>query len=356
MSKKVGERRQPCLTPMVVRRKGRLHWWLCYWAACGTARLENELSREKRQNGGLTTQKALLLPTIGRPLVWLSSGEDGSFPKGKNSEKNSVDIHENSFGFCSLIIPVNFTRDYPCLFSSVFFFRRTFCPFCYPMSFLLQLSLSVAPFARSSIPCLFHFSSLRSLYLLFVLLSHVFFSSVLFLRRTFCSFCYSMSFSLQFSSFVAPFARSSIPCLFFFSPLRSLYLLPVLLFHVFSSSVVFVRCTFCPFFYPMSFLLQSSSFVVPFARSAIPCLFHFSSLRSSNTLNTSAVTQDFLTALRLPRISLAVSVTAAMKVLIGVSTSMLSTSSVVGDANPPPIITWKVTTSSRSLSTHLYLV
>lgn len=218
MSKKVGERRQPCLTPMVVRRKGRLHWWLCYWAACGTARLENELSREKRQNGGLTTQKVLLLPTIGRQLVWLSSGEDGSFPKGKNSEKNSVDIHENSFGFCSLIIPVNFTRDYPCLFSSVFFFRRTFCPFCYPMSF------------------------------------------------------------------------------------------------------------------------------------------HFSSLRSSNTLNTSAVTQDFLTALRLPRISLAVSVTAAMKVLIGVSTSMLSTSSVVGDANPPPIITWKATTSSRSLSTHFYLL
>ena len=261
MSKKVGERRQPCLTPIVVRRKGRLHWWLCYWAACGTARLENELSREKRQNGGLTTQKALLLPTIGRPLVWLSSGEDGSFPKGKNSEKNSVDIHENSFGFCSLIIPVNFTRDYPCLFSSVFFFRCTFRPFFYPMSFLLQFSSFVAPFARSSILCLFHISSLRSSYLLLVLLFHVFFSSVLLVRCTFCPFFYPMSFLLQLSSFVVPFARSSIPCLFFFSCLRSLYLLPVLLSHVFSSSVLFVPRTFSPFCYPMSFSLQFSSFV-----------------------------------------------------------------------------------------------
>ena len=126
----------------------------------------------------------------------------GHFQRGKILKKNSVDIHENSFGFCFLIIPVNFTRDYPCLFSSVFFFPRTFCPFCCPMSFLLQLSLFVAPFARSSIPCLFHFSSLRSLYLLFVLPSHVFSSSVLFVRRTFCPFCYPMSFSLQFSSFV----------------------------------------------------------------------------------------------------------------------------------------------------------
>ena len=236
MSKKVGERRQPCLTPMVVRRKGRLHWWLCYWAACGTARLENELSREKRQNGGLTTQKVLLLPTIGRQLVWLSSGEDGSFPKGKNSEKK-FDRHPRKFFW--LLLP-----HHPCEFHSG-----------------LPMSSFGVPFARSSIPCLFHFSSLRSLYLLFVLLSHVFFSSVLFLRRTFCSFCYSMSFSLQFSSFVAPFARSSIPCLFFFSPLRSSYLLPVLLSHVFSSSVFFVRRTFCPFCYPMSFSLQFSSFV-----------------------------------------------------------------------------------------------
>ena len=162
----------------------------------------------------------------------------GHFQREKILKKNSPDIHENSFGFCSLNIPVNFPRDYPCLFSSVFFFRCTFCPFCYPISFLLQLS----------------------------------------------------------------------------------------------------------------------SFVVPFARSAIPCLFLFSSLRSSNTLNMSAVIQDFLTALRLPRISLAVSVTAEMKVLIGVSTSTLSTSSVVGDANLPPIITWKATTSSRSLSTHFYLL
>ena len=209
---------------------------------------------------------------------------------------------------------------------------------------------------HSGLPMSFFFSFLLSLYLSSVLLSHVFSSSVFFFRWTFCPFFYPMSFPLQFSSFVVPFARSAIPRLFLFSSPRSLHLLPVLLSHVFSSSVLFVRRTFCPFFYPMSFLLQLSSFVVPFARSAIPCLFHFSSLRSSKTLNTSAVTEDFLTALRLPRISLAVSVTAAMKVLIGVSTSMLSTSSVVGDANPPPIITWKATTSSRSLSTHFYLL
>ena len=324
----------------------------------------------------MTTQKALLLPTIGWPLVWLSSGEDGSFPKGKNSEKK-FGRHPRKFFWLLLPhhpcefhsgLPMSFFFSFllsayllPVLLSHVFsspvvFVRCTFCPFFYPMPFSLQFSSSVVPFVRSSIPCLFFFSPLRSSYLLPVLLFHVFFSSVLLVRCTFCPFFYPMSFLLQSSSFVVPFARSSIPCLFFFSCLRSLYLLPVLLSHVFSSSVVFVRCTFCPFFYPMSFLLQSSSFVVPFARSAIPCLFHFSSLRSSKTLNTSAVTEDFLTALRLPRISLAVSVTAAMKVLIGVSTSMLSTSSVVGDANPPPIITWKATTSSRSLSTHFYLL
>ena len=163
MSKKVGERRQPCLTPMVVRRKGRLHWWLCYWAACGTARLENELSREKRQNGGLTTQKALLLPTIGRPLVWLSSGEDGSFPKGKKFWKK-FGRHPRKFFW--LLLP-----HHPCEF-------------------------------HSGLPMSFFFSFLLSLYLSSVLLSHVFSSSVLFSRRTFCPFCYPMSFSLQFSSFV----------------------------------------------------------------------------------------------------------------------------------------------------------
>ena len=129
------------------------------------------------------------------------------------------------------------------------------------MSFLLQSSSFVVPFARSAIPCLFLFSSPRSLHLLPVLLSYVFSSSVLFVRRTFCPFFYPMSFLLQLSSFVVPFARSSIPCLFFFSCLRSLYLLPVLLSHVFSSSVLFVRRTFCPFCYPMSFSLQFSSFV-----------------------------------------------------------------------------------------------
>ena len=172
---KVGERRQPCLTPMVVRRKGRLHWWLCYWAACGTARLENELSREKRQNGGLTTQKALLLPTIGRPLVWLSSGEDGSFPKGKKFWKK-FGRHPRKFFW--LLLP-----HHPCEF-------------------------------HSGLPMSFFFSFLLSLYLSSVLLSHVFSSSVFFFRCTFCPFFYPMSFPLQFSSFVVPFARSAIPCLF----------------------------------------------------------------------------------------------------------------------------------------------
>ena len=222
MSQKVGERRQPCLTPMVVRRKGRLHWWLCYWAACGTARLENELSREKRQNGGLTTQKALLLPTIGRPLVWLSSGEDGSFPKGKKFWKK-FGRHPRKFFW--LLLP-----HHPCEF-------------------------------HSGLPMSFFFSFLLSLYLSSVLLSHVFSSSVFFFRCTFCPFFYPMSFPLQFSSFVVPFARSAIPCLFLFSSPRSLHLLPVLLSHVFSSSVLFSRRTFCPFCYPMSFSLQFSSFV-----------------------------------------------------------------------------------------------
>lgn len=261
MSKKVGERRQPCLTPMVVRRKGRLHWWLCYWAACGTARLENEPSREKRQNGGLTTQKALLLPTIGRPLVWLSSGEDGSFPKGKNSEKKFGRHPRKFFWLLLPHHPSEFHSGLPMSFFFSFLLSAYLLPVLLSHVFSSSVVFVRCTFARSSIPCLFHFSSLRSLYLLLVLLSHVFFPSVLFVRRTFCSFCYSMSFSLQFSSFVVPFARSSIPCLFFFSCLRSLYLLLVLLSHVFSSSVLFVRRTFRWFCYPMSFSLQFSSFV-----------------------------------------------------------------------------------------------
>ena len=115
-----------------------------------------------------------------------------------------------------------------------FFIRHQF-------GLLSRRSSFVVPFARSAIPCLFFFCFLRSLYLLLVLLFHVFSSSVVFVRCTFCPFFYPMSFSLQFSSFVVPFARSTIPCLFFFSSPRSLYLLPVLLSHAFFTSVLFVR-------------------------------------------------------------------------------------------------------------------
>ena len=78
--------------------------------------------------------------------------------------------------------------------------------------------------------------------------------------------------------------------------------------------------------------------------------FFFNSLRLSHRSSKSAVTQGFLTGRCLPRISLAVLVTAVLKVLISVSMSVPSASRMVSAANSPPIIAWKAYATSGSLS------
>ena len=75
------------------------------------------------------------------------------------------------------------------------------------------------------------------------------------------------------------------------------------------------------------------------APSVVSCLWFFSALRWSHRLSMSVVTYGILTALRLPKISLAVSVIASFKVLRSVSTSVSSAPSKVKGANLPPIIT-----------------
>ena len=54
-----------------------------------------------------------------------------------------------------------------------------------------------------------------------------------------------------------------------------------------------------------------------------------------------AVTHGLLCNRRLPKISPAVSVIDVLKMLIGVSTSVASTSSMVTGANFPPCVAWK---------------
>ena len=58
------------------------------------------------------------------------------------------------------------------------------------------------------------------------------------------------------------------------------------------------------------------------------------------------MTQGFLTGRCLPRISLAVLVTAVLKVSINISMSMPSASRMLSAANFPPIIAWKASTTS----------
>ena len=53
------------------------------------------------------------------------------------------------------------------------------------------------------------------------------------------------------------------------------------------------------------------------------------------------VTHDLLTALRLPKISLADSVNALLKEFTSMSTSVSSALSKITGANLPPIIAWK---------------
>ena len=109
--------------------------------------------------------------------------------------------------------------------------------------------------------------------------------------------------------------------------------LPDVIFHILTVAL-----------YVMLFLIfwfTALYFSVP---SAVTCLPFFSALRSLQRFNMSIVIHGYLTALRLPRIS-AVSVIAIVKVLISVSTSVLSASSKVSSANLPPIIPWTASTT-----------
>ena len=100
------------------------------------------------------------------------------------------------------------------------------------------------------------------------------------------------------------------------------------------------------------------AFFMPFLMSwlaALYCLtpsasFFFNSLRLSHRSSKSAVTQGFLTGRCLPRIPLAVLVTAVLKVLINVSMSVPSVSRMVSAANFPPIFAWKASATSGSFS------
>ena len=62
----------------------------------------------------------------------------------------------------------------------------------------------------------------------------------------------------------------------------------------------------------------------------------------------SVVTQGFLTGRYFPRISLAVSVTAVLKVSVNISLSM-SESRMESTANFPPIFAWKISATSGVL-------
>ena len=109
------------------------------------------------------------------------------------------------------------------------------------------------------------------------------------------------------------------------------------------SSIQFIFAFFMPFLISwlaaLYCLTPSSSF-----------FFFFNSLRLSHISSKSAVTQGFLIGRCLPRISLAVLVTAVLKVLISVSMSVPSASRMVSAANFPPIIAWKAYATSGSLS------
>ena len=78
--------------------------------------------------------------------------------------------------------------------------------------------------------------------------------------------------------------------------------------------------------------------------------FFFNSLRLSHRSSKSAVTQGFLTERCVPRISLAVLVTAVLKVLINVSMSVPSASRMVSAASFPPFTAWKAYATSGSFS------
>ena len=109
------------------------------------------------------------------------------------------------------------------------------------------------------------------------------------------------------------------------------------------SSIQFIFAFFMPF------LISWLAALYCLTRSA-SFFFFFKSLRLSHRSSKSAVTQGFLTGRCLPRISLAVLVTAVLKVLINVSMSVPSASRMVSAANFPPIIAWKASATSGSFS------
>ena len=89
--------------------------------------------------------------------------------------------------------------------------------------------------------------------------------------------------------------------------------------------------------------------IVPSAPFLLLLFFFFNYLRLSHRSRISAVTHVFLTGRCFPRISLAVSVTAELKVSVNVSKSM-SLSSMERAANFPPSIAWKTSATYGSFS------
>ena len=87
------------------------------------------------------------------------------------------------------------------------------------------------------------------------------------------------------------------------------------------------------------FWLTALYFLAP---SDVSCLPFFSVLLSSHRSSILVVTHGLLTALGLPKISLADSVNALLKEFTSVSTSLSSVLSKVSGANLPPIIAWYV--------------
>ena len=104
----------------------------------------------------------------------------------------------------------------------------------------------------------------------------------------------------------------------------SCYRLPDLIFNI------------LPFF--MLFLISCLIALYFLAPSAVSCLPFFSALRSLHISSMLVVTHGLLTVLRLPKISLAVSVIALLKEFTSVSTSVSSALSKVSGAKLPPII------------------
>ena len=118
------------------------------------------------------------------------------------------------------------------------------------------------------------------------------------------------------------------------------------------------RCFFIHFsfaFFKM-FLISVFTFLYLSLPSMSPFCF-FSSLLLSHRSRMSEITHGFFMRQCLPRISLAVSVTAMFIAVIIVSVSLFSFSSRMSGANFPPIFAWKAfaTVGSFSFSTSYFI-